>query len=276
MESLIWSIFVHDMYGKQGVKFILARGPKGGTMRATQCLGRLVKDAPKDINMLRFEDGQGLFHIPFRCELTAKGGDLCDSCRAREKKTQEKVAEITGTTIKGTLPSYLMGRVTEPIPFWSRLYGGAWYNLKIEEGCIVSEQNMARAKKAAAAAYDGVETVEPQPMPGSRKTKTKAKVAPVVAEVAPVVAKPLVAKPPPKKRQPKQTVAPEAPVAVLAEPTQELPVESVREVRVRKREIDGRSLYLGPKDKVYDLKFKYLGRLKEESIVSFPDSDAEL
>ena len=149
---------------------------------------------------------------------------------------------------------------------------------------------MARAKKAAAAAYDGVETVEPQPMPGTRKTKTKTKakektpvapVAPVVAQ--PVIAEPVapvVAKPPPKKRQPKQTatvVEPVAePVAVLAEPAQELPIDSVRVIKVRKREVDGRSLYLGPKDKLYDLKFKYQGRLKEEAIVSFPDSDADL
>ena len=264
-------------------------------MRATQCLGRLVKDAPKDVNMLRFENGQGLFHIPFRCELTAKGGDLCDACQAREKKTQEKVAEITGTTIKGTLPSYLMGRVTEPIPFWSRLYGGAWYNLKIQEGCTVSEQNMARAKKAAAVAYEGVETVEPQPMPGTRKTKAKpkAKEAAVVASEPLVVPQPVaVKKAPPKKRQPKQTPvsaeSPVMPVAVLAEPTQELPVDSVREIRVRKLtrevrnlkgEVDRRNLYLGPKDKiyVYDKQFKYIGRLKEDTIdEGFPDSDADL
>ena len=240
---------------------------------ATQCLGRLVKDVPKGINMLEFEQG-GLFHIPIRCGIIAKNGDLCEACQARQKKTVEKVREITGTntTIKGTLPSYLMGRVTEPIPFWSRLYGGAWYNLKIESGCTLSEETMAKAKKAVATAYEGVTQVEPQAMPGKKKVKTTA------PTIAPVVKAPVV-KAQPKKRQPKQVAAaPEsvAPVAIIPSPAEELPVENVREIKVRKREIDGRSLYLGPKDKVYDLKFKYLGRLKDEKIVDFPDSDNDV
>lgn len=240
-------------------------------MRATaaQCLGRLVRDGPRGIHMLEFERGDGLFHLPIRCSTIAHSGDLCDACMAREKKTEEKVKEITGTTIKGTLPSYLMGRVTEPIPFWSRLYGGAWYNLKIQEGCTVSEENMGKIKKAVAAAYDGVETVEPQPMPtGSRKTKAKAKVAPTEIVDEPV--KKQVSKK--VATTPTEPVAGQA-VAIIPHPAQELPVETVREIKVRKREIDGRSLYLGPKDKVYDLKFKYLGRLKDDAIVSFPDSD---
>ena len=239
-------------------------------MPPAQCLGRLVKDAPKGINMLEFNEG-GLFHIPFRCTTMAQG-DLCEACQARDKKTQEKIREITGTTIKGTLPSYLMGRVTDPIPFWSRLYGGAWYNLKIESGCTLSEETMAKAKKAVATAYEGVTQVEPQAMPGKKKVKTTA------PTIAPVVKAPVV-KAQPKKRQPKQVAAaPEsvAPVAIIPSPAQELPVENVREIKVRKREIDGRSLYLGPKDKVYDLKFKYLGRLKDEKIVDFPDSDQDL
>ena len=231
--------------------------------------------------MLEFEHGGGLFHLPIRCSTIAQDGGLCDACSAREEKTKQKIKEITGTTIKGTLPSYLMGRVTEPIPYWSRLYGGAWYNLKIQEGCTVSEQNMARVKKALAAAYDGVETREPQPMPaGSRKTRAKAnKVELPVAEPAPTTE--VVDAPAPKKRVAKKVSVPPVqeepvagpPVGVIPEPAQELSVEHVREIKVRRREIDGRNVYLGPKDKVYDLKFKYLGRLKGDAIVSFPDSD---
>ena len=140
---------------------------------------------------------------------------------------------------------------------------------------------MARAKKAAAAAYEGVETVEPQPMPGTRKTKAKKAAVPAAPAAVTEIVQPVVAKKaPPKKRQPKQaaTTAEPAvePVAVLAEPAQELPVDSVRVIKVRKREVDGRTLYLGPKDKLYDKQFRYQGRLKEEAIVSFPDSDADL
>lgn len=234
--------------------------------------------------MLEFEGGQGLFHLPIRCSTVTRSGDLCDSCYAKERKTEEKVREITGTTIKGMLPSYLMGRVTDPIPFWSRLYDGAWYRLKIQSGCTLSDKTMAKAKKAAAVAYEGIQTVEPQPMPaGARKTKGRPKKAEVVAApVVEVAAPPVVevaAPPLPKKRQPKKVAAAapqEAtgpPVAIIPNPTQEVPVTHVREIKVRKREIDGRSLYLGQKDKVYDLKFKYLGRLKDDAIVCFPDSD---
>ena len=47
-------------------------------------------------------------------------------------------------------------------------------------------------------------------------------------------------------------------------------------VKVTPLTLDGRSLYYNSaKGKVYDLKFKYLGRLKDGSIISFPDSDAE-
>ena len=256
---------------------------------AAQCLGRLVKDTPKGVNMLEFDQG-GVFHIPIRCRVIALNGDLCESCEAREKKTQQKVADITGvnTTIKGTLPSYLMGRVTEPIPFWSRLYDSEWYRLKIKEGYTVSETTMAKAKKAAAVAYEGITTVEPQSMPGEKEKtkvkKTKAKAAVAVAAVTAAAAVAVVPVPTPvvkapvKKRQPKKVVTTISepvgpPVAIIPNPTQELPVENVREIKVRKRQIDGRDLYLGAKDKVYDLKFKYLGRLKEEKVVSFPDSD---
>ena len=248
-------------------------------MPASQCLGRLVRDGPKGVYMLEFEKGEGLFHVPIRCDMIAKNGDLCEACQKRNVKTQDRVGEITGTTIGGPLPSYLMGRVTEPIPFWSRLYGGAWYNLKMESGSTLSEETMAKAKKAAATAYEGVETVDPQPMPAkARKPRGKkgaaapaAPAAPAAAPTAPAV--PTAPAPPKavKKRQPKMVST--TPVAIIPNPTEVLPVDSIREIRVKKQEVDGRSLYIGPKDKVYDLKFKYLGRLKEDKIVNFPDSD---
>jgi hypothetical protein len=47
---------------------------------------------------------------------------------------------------------------------------------------------------------------------------------------------------------------------------------------VRKREIGERIVYVDTnKGKVYDMKFRYLGRhdAKQDKIVEFPDSDAE-
>jgi hypothetical protein len=144
---------------------------------------------------------------------------------------------------------------------------------------------MARAKKAAATAYDGVETVEPHAMPaGARKTKGRPKNIPVETPLKTPLETPLkepvaettIVTAPVKKRQPKKVDPVQlasSPVAIIPNPTEEVPIEAIKEIKVRKREIDGRSLYVGQKDKVYDLKFKYLGRLKDDTIIAFPDSD---
>jgi hypothetical protein len=258
----------------------------------TQCLGRLVKDTV-GVGLLSFEDGS-VFHIPYRCERVTRNGDLCENCSEREQKTIEKMRGITGTTIKGMLPSYLNGRVTEPIPFWSRLYDGAWFRLKIEAGSRVSESVMAKARKAVAVAYEGVKTVEPQAMPGGRKIKTKKAPAEVIAAAPPPptsvplaaplavplavpLAAPLavpLAAPLPKAKKRIIKPATAQPVAILS--TNELPVEDIMQIHVRRIEVDGRHLYFdGKKEKLYDLKFKYLGRLKDGVIVPFPDSDAD-
>ena len=236
-----------------------------------QCLGRLVRDS-KGVGLLAFEDG-AVFHVPFRCTTMTRSGDICDSCVERENKTIEKVRGITGTTIKGMLPSYLNGRVTEPIPFWSRLYDGAWYRLKIQGGSTLSEAVMAKAKKAVEIAYEGVTTVEPQPMPGGKKPRAKKVVqapvvqAPVVQPVPAAVIKHT------KKLAPTNT---KTPAVAILDP-KKLPVSTVVNIQVRKVEVGDRSLYLDPrKEKLYDLKFKYIGRLKDGQIHSFPDSDAEL
>ena len=243
----------------------------------------------KGLGLLEFDNGGGVFHIPYRCEKMTRNGDLCEACETKQKKTMEKVAKISGSTIQGMLPSYLNGRVTEPIPFWSRLYDGAWYRLKISSGSTVSEDTMARARKAATVAYEGVEVVEPQAMPGTRKPRAKKVVAataaapvaavaaaPVVAPaVAPVAAAAPVKKAPRKAPKAKEAVATVAAVATL-DPV-ELPVEDTHEVYVRVVEVDERKLYLAPKkQKLYDLKFKYIGRLKDGKIVAFPDSDADV
>ncbi len=89
-----------------------------------------------------------------------------------------------------------------------------------------------------------------------------------------------------KKITPKKAVAtaPAAPSIGIAEAfveqTAESPVEDVVEIKVRRLELDGgRSYYLdSKKQKLYDMKFKYVGRYSaaEGSIDrSFPDSDQE-
>jgi hypothetical protein len=92
---------------------------------------------------------------------------------------------------------------------------------------------------------------------------------------APVAAAAPVKKAPRKGPKAKEAVATVAAVATL-DPV-ELPVEDTHEVYVRVVEVDERKLYLAPKkQKLYDLKFKYIGRLKDGKIVAFPDSDADV
>ena len=248
-----------------------------------QCLGRLVRDTPKGVNMLSFEGG-ALFHLPLRCETMTRSGDLCDSCCAKEKKTLEKVRDISGTTIGGTHPSYLMGRVTDPIPFWCRLYDGAWFRLKLESGSIISAENMAKIKKAVEKAYEGVETVEPQPMPGKKSAAKKAaKPALEQSRIEEFPASAIVEAPPappapvPKKRAAvKKSVAAPSPVANIGTSPVDCSDDTVIHIKVRKQEVDGRMFYLDPrKDKLYDMKFKYVGRLKDGANVDYPDSDAD-
>ena len=253
----------------------------------SQCLGRYVKDGPKGVNMLSFEGG-GLFHLPLRCQMITKSGDLCDGCAAKDIKTAEKVKEIRGTTISGPHPSYLMGRVTDPVPYWSRIYDGAWFRLKIESGCTVSEENMSKIRKAVSAAYEGVTTVEPAPQPGGRKPKALAKAEPKAAEpkaaepkaaqaaldALPVVAAPTAPAAPVKRRA--NVKNPKEPKARVEGPIVDISDHTVIHVKVRKVQVNEVDYYLdSKKDKLYDMKFRYAGRLKDGAIVAHPDSDAE-
>jgi hypothetical protein len=69
--------------------------------------------------------------------------------------------------------------------------------------------------------------------------------------------------------------SPKTPVKILT-PTPIVPLKEI-EIEVVSIEIDGRKLWLNKeKDKVYDLKYNYLGRMKGDTIdSSFPDSDWE-
>ena len=294
-----------------------------------RCLGRLVRNDPKGVWMLPLEEPstgavKNWFHIPYRCEKRSIRDGLCEFCIAKERRTEERVEEAAGGMIKRGLHSGLLhGRVGDPVPQWSRIFGGEWYNLKVAAGCTVSEDTMGRAKKAVAEAGGVPETAPVVPVaakkPG-RKPKVAAeaagtaattegpvqtklslaelraaaaaqKVAAPAAAPAPVAEKAAAPAPaPPKKISPKKAVKAATTVAAATHPleiatafveqTAESPVEDIVEIKVRRLELDGgRSYYLdSKKQKLYDMKFKYVGRYsaeKREVDRSFPDSDAE-
>jgi hypothetical protein len=221
-----------------------------------RCAGRLVSDV-KGVGAIPFETG-GFFHLPIWCDRIGGESGLCATCERRKERTDEKVAKMTGTSLQGTHPSFLHGIVTEPIPRWSHIYDGTWFRLKLGGGAVVSEENMARAKKIAS----GLPATGDAPIETKLDTKVdttpnpKPKPAPKPRKIAP--------------KKPEEVT----PIASLEKPV-EVDDENVLRIEVKKVEVGGRTVYLSKAKKVYDLKCKYIGRLRDDEIVSFPDSDAD-
>jgi len=237
----------------------------------------------------------------------------------------------------------------DPIPKWSRLYGGEWFQAQLAAGYSVSEETRRKAangvkelppvpvemsevgasielvvkkivhrKKVVAEAPAVVEPAEKplekpveteKPVQKKQQPKKVVKAAPVADPVVPEPPKKVRVKKVPKKaaeeadrivpppvtmlhttsgfvprdpvpkpkRQSKKVVAKTTPIIGIVAPT---PLEdpNVVKIAVKKVVIDGRDLYVSEqKDKVFDLKFQYLGRWnrKEDRIdTTYPDSDA--
>jgi hypothetical protein len=175
--------------------------------------------------MLPFEDGSGQFHVPIRCEEEdlGFGTGLCAKCLVRQVRTERKLEEIgSKTTIGGMLPSYLHGKITDPVPYWSRIYDGAWFRLKVAGGSRVSELDMAKARRAAAAAYEGVEgagAAEPAPVPVVRRGRKPA-VKAAISEAA--TSEATVEQPPPIETAAEAAAKPKKKGKTLAEKKEEI------------------------------------------------------
>jgi hypothetical protein len=264
------------------------------------CLGRIIRNDKPGDGKLAFEGG-GYFHLPFRCDRAAVADELCGGCLDRRARTERVVSayEKEKKPITGH-PTMLHGKVTEPIPYWSHIYDGGWFRQQLNAGSVLSSETMARAKKAAEKTQEGVGAApEPVAAPAAKRGRKKAAAAGTATAAEPAAAPPPVripaepateivtAAPPPaapKRRQPRKTVAaaaadqPAGPLLFVPPDSKELPVEEVVTIAVRKVTVGERNLYVDPKkDKLYDLKFNYLGRWdrREDKVVSFPDSDAE-
>jgi hypothetical protein len=132
---------------------------------------------------------------------------------------------------------------------------------------------MAKVKKAVEKTYEGVTQAPPAPIPKPRTSRKKLE---KVLEDLPVVPAPVVPVPvvPKKRKAPVKTVENAMAIVQGEVDTSEY---DVLHVTVRKQEVDGRLFYLDPKkDKLYDMKFKYVGRLKDGAVTTYPDSDQEL
>jgi hypothetical protein len=196
----------------------------------------------------------------------------------------------------GNQDSLIHGLVGEEPPEWSHVYMGKWFcDFKARHGLEISEEAERRAEAALVSCPKGLDASHiemPRAKKGledaatevavavaaPKKFKTKKALnaeAPVVAAAAPTTAP---VQKPKAIRKPKQ-VAPKvlSPVGII-NPKPLHDIEVVK-IAVKKFEIDGRAVYLSTKkDKVYDLKFNYLGRYNraDDCIeTKYPDSDRE-
>ena len=113
-----------------------------------QCIGRLVLK-----ENLYFESAPTanrnkplLFFIPTRCNSDCDEG-LCDKCIIKNESTQMSLEKRSGKYIPNQ-QSLLHGTVNEPIPEWSRLYMGAWWQKQFDSGYTMSYETERSAENA--------------------------------------------------------------------------------------------------------------------------------
>ena len=230
--------------------------------------------------------------------------DLCDTCLDRQRSTERQLEKRAGKYIPNQ-ETMFHGRMSEPIPVWSRIFKGAWFEQQITTGYTVSAETLEKATSLAKTTYKSeAKSVKMKPKvegavlqidlttPASPVTPVKKKIQIKKSVSAPTIAvaqSPAAQSPaaqsteatPKKKRilKPKTPVTPKPEVLGFVDPTASIEEPEVVRIPVKRVEIDGRSLYIEPtKDKVYDLKFAYLGRYnrKEDRIeTGYADSDAE-
>ena len=113
-----------------------------------QCIGRLVLK-----ENLYFESAPTanrnkplLFFIPTRCNSDCDES-LCDKCIIKNESTQMSLEKRSGKYIPNQ-QSLLHGTVNEPIPEWSRLYMGAWWQKQFDSGYTMSYETERSAENA--------------------------------------------------------------------------------------------------------------------------------
>ena len=256
-----------------------------------------------------------LFFAPFRCNRSCSG-DLCTDCIGRMKRTDAYVLKCDGKYVANQ-DSLLHGLVGEEPPVWSHVYKGKWFcefskknGLELEEAVERRAEEALATAALATAAFAAAEAASPKGFDDTSVDMARAKKTAVAEHVEEPVAAPT--QPVAKKFRAKKVVSAEAPAAVAAAvaiaPAAAAPVapKAVRKpkqvtqkpqaaigiinpaplhdievikIAVKKFEIDGRTIYLSTKkDKVYDLKFNYLGRYNraDDCIeTKYPDSDRE-
>lgn len=165
-----------------------------------QCEGR--RTTPKSAPLF-FETGPRLHRSKplsylgiVRCSNEAE--DLCAACLDRQKATAYQLEKRAGKYIPNQ-ETMFHGRMDEPIPKWSRLEGGEWFQAQLAAGYTVGNAH----KEIATTPVEMSDAVAPVIKKVVRRKKVIAETPEPVAAPSPVV-------PATKKREPKKVgVAPE-------------------------------------------------------------------
>jgi hypothetical protein len=188
-----------------------------------QCIGRLVLK-----ENLYFESAPTsnrnkplLFFIPTRCNSDCDES-LCDKCIIKNESTQMSLEKRSGKYIPNQ--QYLLhGTVNEPIPEWSRLYMGAWWQKQFDSGYTMSYETERSAENAHRDTHKDVDTNLFSITMAPRKNSKKPTEIPVPSSdeielpVAPVA--------PPKRIMKKKAVIKEEPVPIEPAVVPVVPVE---------------------------------------------------
>jgi len=212
------------------------------------CKGRYVSDTKKET----FYDSSGLvtnqhYFISLSCKSKSLiNQELCGSCLDKQEK-------LSGINIKEIIlkdkdgkrvwqPRVLHGKIGEPIPPWSQIEDGEWYNSMLKKG-FRKEVEMAKKK------------VEDNTVV---KTKTKGKA---------------------KAKSVPNNVVEELKPKMYVDPSVKEEVSDIVQLIVKPITIAGKQYYYeSKKDKVYSLDYTYIGRydVKNEVLCTeYPDSDSD-
>jgi hypothetical protein len=133
------------------------------------CISRYTDDTYTQ----QFGNGRNKFYIEFRCNMPcAKGLDVCSKCTEKS---------ITGIQ---TSRKYNHGKINEPIPEDSHIYGGKWYKQAVKKYGESTSDVIEFALQYQKKAREGFTFEEPEELPeekpvkaGANKRTGKSKVA---------------------------------------------------------------------------------------------------
>ena len=230
-----------------------------------RCISRYTDDTYSQ----KFGNGHNKFYVEMRCNLPCKD-EVCNKCI---KKTDTKVQHVR---------TFNHGKINEPIPDNSHIFGSKWYHDSVKKYKTPSADVIAFAEKYRLDARDNVE--------GEVEGKVEGKVE-VEVEVERKVEVEVEQKVEVKDKKPKRIkpkIAPDLVYKDVTLPThlettleelEELDGFSVEYIKLIPFEHNGTRYFKDNKNKLYkNVKDKigaYVGKLYENSILNLPDSDDE-